>query len=141
MRRIACLLGVLGIGMLPLMASAQAPPPSGQNTPPTPGNITNVPNDFPTPTQPWYGVPGPMRGNFGSVVRYIEVPPAQVVVNVYVSGPGSFSGGVEPQMFEIPGYVVTETTTGYIYPPRVNLQEVTPGVYQWVTLPQQFQPK
>jgi hypothetical protein len=75
------------------------------------------------------------------VIRYIEVPPQQVVVNVHVPGPGSFSGGFEPQLFEIPGYVVAETTTGYIYPARVALWEFTPGVFQWVTEPSIFQRK
>ncbi len=78
---------------------------------------------------------------YGQVIRYIEVPPQQVEIQVYVPGPGSFSGGYEQQVVEIPGYVVTETTTGYIYPERVGLQQVTLGVHQWVTLPQQFQPK
>ena len=136
---------VLFVGVLVLASfapeAAFAPPPSGQNVPPTQSNITNFPNDFPTPTQPWYGVPSPMRGNHGSVIRYIEVPPQQVVVNVYVPGPGSLSGGFEPQLFEIPGYVVTETTTGYIYPARVGLREVTLGVFNWVTEPPGFQPR
>jgi hypothetical protein len=139
-RSAACVLGFFLVLLSPLPAFAQ-PPPSGQNTPPTPGNLTTVPNDFPTPTQPWYGIPSPTKGNYGNVVRYIEVPPRQVAIPVYVPGPGSFSGGYEDQIVEIPGYVVTETTTGYLYPPRVDLQQVTPGAYQWVTLPQQFQPK
>ncbi len=103
---------------------------------------------------PWFGPAFPGRANYGvvpnrrplaqdfalygTVVGYTQVPPQQVVVNVYVPGPGSFSGGFEPQVFEIPGYLVTETTTGYLYPDRLGLQEVTPGVYYWVTLPQFF---
>lgn len=93
------------------------------------------------PTMPWVGVPGPSRVNQGTIVGYIEVPPQQVVVNVYVPGPGSFSGGFEPQLFEIPGYVVMETTTGYLYPARVGLREITLGVFNWVTEPPGFQPK
>ena len=93
------------------------------------------------PTHPWVGVANPSRVNFGTVVGYIEVPPQQMVVNVYVPGPGSFSGGFEPQLFEIPGYVVTETTTGYLYPGRVGLREITLGVFNWVTEPPGFQPK
>ena len=93
------------------------------------------------PTMPWVGVPNPSRVNYGAVVGYIEVPPQQVVVDVYVPGPGSFSGGFEPQLIEIPGYVVTETTTGYIYPTRVGLREITRGVFNWVTEPPGFQPR
>ena len=136
---------VLFVGVLVLASfapeAAFAPPPSGQNVRPTQRNITNLPNDFPTPTQPWYGVPSPMRGNYGSVVQYIQIPPQQVLIQVYVPGPGSFSGEYEQQVIEIPGYVVAETTTGYIYPPRWSVQQLTPGVYQWVALPEQFQAK
>ena len=104
-------------------------PPSATN----PQFGTGLPFDFPIPTHPWYGVMDPKRVNYGSAIQQIEVPPQQVIVNVYVPGPGSFSGGFEPQLFEIPGYVLTETTTGYIYPARVGLREVTPGVFNWVT--------
>ena len=133
--------GVLVLASFAPEAAFAPPPPSGQNVPPTQSNITNLPNDFPTPTQPWYGVPSPTRANYGQVMRYIEVPPQQVVIEVYVAGPGSFSGGYEQQVVEIPGYTVTETTTGFVYPSRAGLQQVTAGVYQWVTLPSAFQPK
>ena len=94
---------------------------------------TGFPFDFPIPTSPWYGVMDPRRVNYGSAIQQIEVPPQQVILNVFVPGPGSFSGGFEPRLFEIPGYTVTETTTGYIYPVRVGLQQVTSGVFNWVT--------
>ncbi len=126
----------------PTIAGAQTtPPPSGQNVPPTIPNLLNRPNDFPIPVDPWYGLPGPNRAMYGAFVRSVEVPAQQVVVPVYVPGPGSFSGEYEQQMVEIPGYVVTETTKGFIYPARPALQQVTYGVYQWVTLPATFQPK
>ena len=117
------------------------PPPSGRNIPPTIDSIRARPHDFAHPTESWYGVFDPKRVNTGTVVGYHEVPPQQVIIQVYVPGPGSFSGGFEPQLFEIPGYVVTETTTGYIHPARVGLREVTPGVFNWVTEPPGFQPK
>ena len=108
--------------------------PSGAN----PQFTTGFPNDFPIPMHPWYGVMDPKRVNYGSAIQQIEVPPQQVIVNVYVPGPGSFSGGFEPQLIEIPGYVVTETSTGYIYPARVGLRETTPGVFYWVPEPSVF---
>lgn len=140
MKPAACLVALLLVGLFPVAAFAP-PAPSGQNTSPTQSNISNAPNDFPTPTQPWYGLPSPNRGAYGSVVGSIEVPPRQVAVPVYVPGPGSFSGEYRQQVVEIPGYVVTETTTGYIYPERWGLQEQTAGVYQWVRLPPVFQAK
>ena len=100
-----------------------------------------TPTSPPHPSMPWSGVPYSGRASYGSVVRYIEVPPQQMVINVYLPGPGSFSGEYEQQVIEIPGYVVAETTTGYIHPPRWSVQQVTPGVYQWVALPEQFEPK
>ncbi|MBI2153826.1 MAG: hypothetical protein HYV92_09070 [Candidatus Rokubacteria bacterium] len=130
--------------LFPVAVSAQplpVPPAPGSNTPPTQGNVTGFPNTFPHPTNPWTGVTNPNRAIQGSVIGYIQIPSQQVVIQVYVPGPGSFSGGYEAQVIEIPGYVVAETTTGYIYPPRWGLQEVTPGVYQWVPLPEQFQAK
>jgi len=90
------------------------------------------------PTMPWYGEGSPSQAALGSVVRYVQVPPQQVAVPVYVPGPGSFSGEYQQQVLEIPGYVVTETTTGYIYPQRWGLEQVTYGVYQWRVLPQVF---
>jgi hypothetical protein len=120
---------------------AQAPPPSGGNTPPTQSNITNLPNDFPSPAHPWYGPFDPKRGNYGAVVRQLEVPARQVVIQVYVPRPGSLPGEFQRQVAEIPGYVVTETTTGYLYPERWSLQQQTAGVYQWVRLPPAFQRK
>ena len=122
--------GMLLLVVFPVTAFAQGNPGN-------PGDFVNNPH----PTMPWVGVPGSSRVNQGTVVGYIEVPPQQMVVNVYVPGPGSFSGGFEPQLFEIPGYTVTETTTGYIYPARVGLREITLGVFNWVTEPPGFQPK
>ena len=87
--------------------------------------------------------PHPMLLNagLGYALQYVQVPTQQVVLPVYVPGPGSFPGEFQSQVVEIPGYVIVETTTGYIYPARWRLQEVTVGVYQWVTLPPTFQPK
>ena len=45
------------------------------------------------------------------------------------------------QVVEIPGYYVTETTTGYWYPERWTLQQLGVGVYQWVKLPAEFRRK
>ena len=136
----ACVLGIFLVFIFPFPAFAP-PSPTGQNTPPSQTNIQNLPNDFPTPTQPWFGPASPNQVNFGNVVRYIPVPAQQVAVPMYVPGPGSLSGEYQEQVVEIPGYTVTETTMGYLYPERSALQQVTPGVYQWVRLPQQFQPK
>lgn len=118
---------------------------------PVPGGFVFVPQGTPgsRETIPFNGEPHrlnnahPMLPNagLGYALQYVQVPTQQIVLPVYVPGPGSFPGEFQSQVVEIPGYVVTETTTGYIYPVRWGLQEVTVGMYQWVTLPQQFQSK
>ena len=145
MKKALCIPVILLICILPLTAFGQG----------SPATLTPAPG---TPAWPWWSSWNPYNPNFpypntnpyrraadsatyGQVTGYVEVPPQQVVILVYVPGPGSFSGEYEPQVIEIPGYVVTETSTGYIYPPRWGVQQVTPGVHQWVALPQQFQPK
>ncbi|MBI3030172.1 MAG: hypothetical protein HYY64_11730 [Candidatus Rokubacteria bacterium] len=121
-----------------------------QGNPGNPGDFTNNPH----PTMPWFGLPYPGGadygvvpnrrpkaqdiGLYGTVVGYIQVPTQQVVINAYVSGPGSFSGEFEQQVVEIPGYFVAETTTGYLYPERWTLEQTSIGVYQWRVLPQFF---
>ena len=119
----ALTLGVFLLLLLPVTVFAQ-------------GNPSN-PADFtrnPYPTMPWSGITNPNMGIDGKAIRYIQVPPQQVVVPVYVPGPGSLSGEYQQQVVEIPGYVVTETTTGYLYPQRLSLEQVTYGVYQWRVL-------
>jgi len=126
----ALTLGVFLLLLLPVTVFAQ-------------GNPSN-PADFtrnPYPTMPWSGITNPNMGTQGNAVRYIQVPSQQVVVPVYVPGPGSFSGEYQQQVVEIPGYVVTETTTGYLYPQRLSLEQVTYGIYQWRVLPPLFTAK
>ncbi len=142
MKNALCILVILLACVLPLRAFGQG----------SPATLTPAPG---TPTWPWWHSWNPYHpdyphpstnpyrleadlATYGQVVRYIEVPPQQVAVPLYVSGPGSFSGGYEPQVVEIPGYVVTETTTGYIYPQRLSLEQVTYGVYQWRVFPRAF---
>ncbi len=127
MRRKAFVLLLVAIVVLlavPDFAVAQAPSPTGP----------------PHPSMPWSGPWAPGSAGYGTVVRYIQVPPQQVEIEVPAAEAGG-SGEVQKQVVEIPGYVITETTTGFIYPQRVTLQQTGPGVYQWVTLPQQFQPR
>ena len=138
-RLFALLLAVL---IIPFTVFAQAIPTPGPGTPGWPWwHAWNPyhPNYPHRSTNPYRM--GADAVTYGQVVGYVEVPPQQVVINAYVPGPGSFSGEFQPQLLEIPGYLVTETSTGYLYPERWGLQEVTQGVYRWVRLPQQFQPK
>ncbi len=99
-------------------------------------NLLNNPN----PIEPWnqFGVG---RVDYGQPVQYIPVPPQQVSISLYVPVPEGIPPQTRQETVEIPGYFVTETTTGYFYPERWTLQQMNVGVYQWVKLPPEFRPK
>jgi hypothetical protein len=78
------------------------------------------------------------RVDYGQVVRYIPVPPQPVSLTVHVPVPEGVPPKTEQQMVEVPGYYVTETTTGFYYPERWTIQQTGAGVYQWVKLPPDF---
>lgn len=157
MKRALRISAILLVCLLPITAYAQAkkpspPPPSLRCDPPFTDRLR-----CPHPVEPWFGPAYPGRAAYGvvpnrpptaqdlqlygTVIRYIEVPAQQVVVPLYIPGPGSFPGEFEQQVVEIPGYFVTETTTGYVYPQRWSLEQVGPGVYYWRVLPPLFTAK
>ena|SRR6267143_4777818 len=80
--------------------------------------------------------PGP-----GQVIRDIQVPPQHVMIEVPVNAPAGVPPETQQQAIEIPGYVMTETTNGYIYPERWTLRQPGAGVYQWQRVPSSFQRK
>src|SRR5438046_5402498 len=92
------------------------------------------------PTEPWNQL-GVGRIDYGQVVQYITVPSQQATVTLYVPGPDGVPPQTREDAVEIPGYYVTETTTGYWYPERWALQQLNVGVYQWVKLPAEFRKK
>ncbi len=117
------------------------------------------PTAAPHPNHPWS-----LYNPQGQVIRYIQVPPQQVAIDVPAPpAPAAASTetpaeGDKPaeadrpaetprppqpqrQVLEIPGYIVTETTAGYIYPERWTLQRTAAGGLTWVRLPAQFQRK
>lgn len=55
--------------------------------------------------------------------------------------PGSWSGFYVRQHVEIPGFYLTERTTGVIYPSRWVLEQRNVGVYAWQLLPETFVPR
>jgi hypothetical protein len=110
------------------------------------------PTAAPHPNMPWnYYNPA------GQVVRYIQVPAQQVEIDGPASAPAPEAASdsdkqsdeqkpppaptAQKQVVEIPGYTVTETTAGFIYPERWTLQPTGGGGYQWVRLPQEFRRK
>ena len=129
------------LSLIPAAALAQSPPaPTGQNVPATAANIRSNPSNFPHPTMPWNPTTRPEL--HGQVMGYLEVPPQQFVVELPVPGQvetGPFA--LAPQVVTVPGYWVTETTTGYVYPQRWTLEQLNVGVYQWRLLAPEFRQK
>ena len=116
---------VLG-GLLPILgatsAAAQAVPPA----------VVAPPH----PTMPWnfYGKP-----EWGQTIRYISVPAQPVVIDVPVSA--AAGAPTQQQVVEVPGYIVVETTAGYLYPERWAIRQTGPGVYMWERVPSEFRKK
>ena len=86
--------------------------------------------------------PHPMLPNagLGYAVRQVWMPPRPVVMQVYVPMPEGIPGKYQTMYAEIPGFYITQTTTGVVVPERWVLDQVTGGVYQWRRAPEQFVP-
>src|SRR4029453_4206587 len=52
----------------------------------------------------------------GSALRQYWVPPRPVSMQVYVPAPAGVPASYQTQVAQVPGFFVTETTTGYVYP-------------------------
>jgi hypothetical protein len=93
----------------------------------------------PHPMMPW-AYPRPDPGP-GPAIRYIQVPPQQVMIELSVDVPAGVPPQTQQQVLEIPGYVMTETTNGYLIPERWTLQQPAAGVFQWQRAPAEFRRK
>jgi hypothetical protein len=77
----------------------------------------------------------------GYAVRQHWVPPQPVQMQVYVPAPAGIPASYQTQVAQVPGFFVTETTTGYVYPERWVIDQLNVGVYQWRKVPVQFVPR
>jgi hypothetical protein len=77
----------------------------------------------------------------GYAVRQYWVPPRPVAMQVYVPAPTGVPATYQTQVAQVPGFFVTETTTGFVYPERWVIDQLNVGVYQWRKLPVQFVPR
>lgn len=77
----------------------------------------------------------------GYAVRQHWVPPTPVTMQVYVPAPAGVATSYQTQVAQVPGFFVTETTTGFVYPERWVIDQLNLGVYQWRKLPVQFVPR
>jgi hypothetical protein len=80
------------------------------------------------------------NAGLGYAVRQVWMPPQPVVMQVYVPMPEGIPGKYQTMYAQIPGFYVTETTTGVLIPERWVLDQVTGGVYRWRRAPEQFVP-
>ena len=62
-------------------------------------------------------------------------------MQVYVPAPAGVPASYETQVAQVPGFFVTETTTGFVYPERWVIDQLNVGVYHWRKLPVQFVPR
>ncbi len=85
---------------------------------------------------PWTGITYPQ---IGQIIRQVWVWPQIVQIQVYTAQPEGLPEQSGTQYIEVPGYWVTQTTKGTIYPPRWTIENHGPGVYQWRQLPGYFQ--
>ena len=106
------------------------------------GNPGNSADNFanPHPSMPWV-VNGATRVDYGQVIRYFEVSAQQVMLALPVPLPDGVPPRTEYQAQTIPGYYVTETTTGFWYPERWTLWQLNVGVFQWARVPGEFRRK
>ena len=102
-----------------------------------PGDTINNPH----PAMPWSGITNPNRVNYGEVVGHIQVPPQQFVIEVLVPTPEGLPRQTQRQVVQVPGYFISETTTGFYYPERWTIDQLNVGVYQWRKLPAEFRRK
>ena len=122
------------------------PPPAGSK-PGTPSTVRpsvpfgNEPHQLnnPYPTLPNAGVSG--AGAWGVPIRQIYMPAQTVPIVVYDRYMEAAGEPWTTQYTEVPGYIIIETTLGYVYPERWALYSPARGVYQWARVPATFQPK
>jgi len=108
-----------------------------------PAGNPGSPADFgrnPHPRMPW-NANGASRVDFGQVVRHIPVLPPPLTIAVPAVLPAGVPPRTEEYTVDLPGYYVTETTTGFYYPERWTLWQLNVGIYRWVRLPPEFRRK
>jgi len=170
MRALGVAIGLVLLAGLTAPASAQLAPPSSGPPSPN-GNLGNPNTQNPTfllrpdPNGPFrevpQGTPGsresfpftdephrlnnahPMLPNagLGHAVRRVWVAPKPVVMQVYVPVPEGIPAKYQTMYAEIPGFYVTQTTTGNIYPERWVIEHLNVGLYRWRKAPAQFVPR
>ena len=129
---------------VPVTITVPPPPGSPPGTQPTTRPsvpFTNEPNQLnnPHPMLPNAGVSG--TGWYGVPFRQVWIGPQALPILVYDANREGTGEQWYTQYTELPGYYVTETTLGYIYPERWALYSLAKGVYQWQRVPAGFQRK
>jgi hypothetical protein len=113
----------LGVVNPPTLPPGPAPPPFGSQ----PHPLNN-----PHPALPWGG-PWMSMGT----LRVIEVPARAVVLPMEAAEPGSPPGAAELRQVTLPGYLVTETTWGWVVHGHWGVQPAG-STYYWTWRPTYF---
>ena len=121
----------------PPVGAPPGTPPTGRPSIPFADEPNALNNPYPTLLNA--GVPGTAR--FGVPVRRIYMPAQSVPLLVYDRYMEAAGEPWTTQYTEVPGYVIVETTLGFLYPERWALYSPARGVYQWARVPAAFQPK
>ena len=87
---------------------------------------------------PWNQFSSP---DYGQPIRYIEVPAQQIVLEMAVDVPAGVPPETRPQIVEIPGYLMLETTTGYVISEHWTVVQAGAGVFEWARVPAEFRHK
>jgi hypothetical protein len=129
---------------VPVTITVPPPPGSPPGTKPTTRPsipFTNEPSQLnnPYPTLPNAGLG--YSGQTGIPIAQYWVPPQPVEILLYVPTPPGIPEEWVTQYTEIPGYYVTETTSGFLYPDRWALANPAKGVYQWQRVPAEYRKK
>jgi hypothetical protein len=127
------LVGKPGFAVDPTMAPGSDPRPA------VPFGSDPHPLNRPYPTTPNAGLG--YSGQTGAPIAQYWVPPQAVALQVYVPQPEGVPDDWQTQYTEIPGYYVTETTIGYLYPDRWTIVSPAKGIYQWQRVPAEFRSK
>lgn len=125
----------------PAAAQVGVPNPVIEFPPASVPPFGNQPHPFnnPHPAMPNAGLGH--SSNYGQVLRQLWVPAQPVAIQRYVPAPPGLPAQYETQWVEVPGYWVTETTLGFVYPEHWTLVQANVGVYRWVRVAGRFQPK
>ena len=103
---------------------------------PNPGALP--PGTNPLTAIPFGDSPNPFNNSaWAPVLRVVAIPPLTTVIPMQAAQPGSLPPTIEAQQVTLPGYLVTEMTTGYLVHGHWGVRPVG-NAYYWTYFPTNF---